>query len=157
MAIPSENLAPSNTLVPGDNDTTETSVNMATRKHVMVHYRPGESITAKAGEKIQAGTFVSFTGEWDDRRNPTVVAAKAGVIPAGFIRRDVDPGSFGDEYIAVDRSNFIVDLRADDALTAGDAVAVGDGGIAVKAADNAATVGFAVSTAVDGYAAIAVR
>lgn len=130
---------------------------MASRSHVMVHYRPGESITAKAGAAIPAGTFVSFSGAWDERRNPVIVAAAAGAVPAGFIRRDVDPAAFGNEYVAVDRGKFIVDLKAASAVKAGDAISVGANGTAVKAGEGTPIVGFAVSNAADGYAAIAVQ
>lgn len=121
--------------------------------HVQVHYRPGTGVTAIAGVGLEAGTFVKATGEWDSRRNVTVEPAAAGDIPEGFVRVDTPEG----EYITVDRAGWVVDLKTSDTLSAGDLVAVGDGGTVTVAAEGDHVVGTAWAAAVDGYAAIAVR
>lgn len=150
--LPSENTLPSTNSVPGLNNRE--SVKMAARSHVMVHYRPGVALTAKAGEALEAGTFVKFDGEWDDRRNPNVLIADADSVPAGFVRRDTESG----DYITVDRGQYVVDLQADGAITAGDPIGVGTNGAAKVATDAASTVGFALSaTSADGYVSVAVN
>lgn len=121
--------------------------------NVQVHYRPGTGVTAKAGAALVAGTFVKATGAWDDRRNVTVSTAAAGDIPEGFVRVDTAK----DEYVTVDRAGWVVDLKTTGTLKAGDLVAVGANGAAVKAADGAHVVGTAWAATVDGYTAIAVK
>lgn len=126
---------------------------MAARSHVMVHYRPGASITCKAAADLQAGTFVKYQGTWDDRRNPVIVAADAGETPVGFIRRDTPTG----EYVAVDRGKYIADFVADTKVAAGAPVAVAAGGKVTAVTDGAAVVGYAVGDKIDGYIAVDVK
>ena len=121
--------------------------------NVQVHYRPGTGVTAKAGAALTAGTFVKATGAWDDRRNVTVSTASAGDIPEGFVRVDTAK----DEYVTVDRAGWVVDLKTTGNLKAGELVAVGTNGTAVKAGDSAHVVGTAWAATVDGYTAVAVR
>lgn len=126
---------------------------MAARSHVMVHYRPGAAITSKAKSDIAAGTFVQYTGTWDDRRNPVIEPAAAGSAPVGFVRRDTPTG----EYVAVDRGKFIADFAADSKVTAGAPVAIGAGGKVTAVTEGATVVGYAIGNPEGGYVAVDVK
>lgn len=120
---------------------------------VQVHYRNGEAVTGKASAAIAAGTFVKISGAWGDRRVPPIAPAGAGDIPFGFVRQDTAV----DAFVAVDRQGFVVDLASTGSIAAGDAIAVGAGGKAVKATEGAHVAGYAVSASNAGYTSVAVQ
>ena len=107
-----------------------------------VHYEPGQAVTGKAKADVKAGTFVSIAGNIDGR-NPTITTSKAGDRPFGVVAHDCKT----DDHVTVYRGGFILELVATGAIAAGDAVAVGANGSAVKAAESAVVVGVATSAA----------
>lgn len=121
------------------------------RKAVFVHFKPGRDLTAKASAAITAGTFVVLSGAWDERRNPSIKPAPAGSVPFGVVPLDTE----ADDYVAVLRDKYVLDMVADGAVKAGDQIAVAANGKAGKAGEGAASVGVAVDDAADGYVTVA--
>ena len=110
-----------------------------------VHYEPAQAVTGKTNADVKAGTFVSIAGNINGR-NPLIATSKAGDRPFGVVAHDCK----ATEHVTVYRGGFILELVATGSVAAGDPVAVGANGSAVKAAEAAVVVGVAASAAANG-------
>ena len=117
-----------------------------------VHYTPAQNPTVKAQADIKAGTFVQIAANIDGR-NPVVKPGTAGSVAFGVPAKDTAK----DGYVMAYRAGHIVDVTASGAIAAGDLVAVGTNGSAVKAADSAAVAGQAVSAAANNVVTVALN
>ena len=104
-----------------------------------VHFAPGADIPCKADGALKAGTFVKVSKTLSGR-NPVVVTATAGSVPLGVVAHDAAEG----EVVTV-HTGGVVEVKGS-GINAGDAVAAGASGAAVKQSDSAVVVGVAVST-----------
>lgn len=117
-----------------------------------IHYTPAQNPTVKAQADIKAGTFVQIAAGIDGR-NPVVKPGTAGAVAFGVPAQDTAK----DHHVMVYRAGHIVDVAATGSIAAGDPVAVGANGSAVKAADSAAVAGIAVSAAVGNVVTVALK
>lgn len=115
-----------------------------------VSYTPAQNVTVKAQGALSASTFVTISGDISGR-NPLVKTAAAGNKAFGVPAHDVVDGG----HVMVYRCGHIVTVKATGSLTAGDVVAVGANGKAVKLTESAIPAGVAVSTATDGFVQVA--
>lgn len=110
-----------------------------------VHYEPAQAVTGKTKADVKAGTFVSIAGNIEGR-NPLIETSKAGDRPFGVVAHDCKAA----EHVAVYRGGFVLELVATGSIAAGEPVAVGANGSAVKATEAAVVVGVAAATAASG-------
>ncbi|GAB3946763.1 capsid cement protein [Corynebacterium tapiri] len=115
-----------------------------------VSYTPAQNVTVKAQGALSASTFVTISADVSGR-NPVVKTAAAGNMAFGVPAHDVADGG----HVMVYRSGHIVTVAATGSLTAGDIVAAGSNGKAVKLTEGTAPAGVAVSTAADGFVQVA--
>lgn len=118
----------------------------------VVHYTPAQNPTVKAQAAIKAGTFVQVAGNIDGR-NPVVKPAAAKAQVFGVPAVDTEQG----EYVMVYRAGHIVEVEANGAIAAGDAVAAAASGKAAKAGETDPVVGIAVSAAANNRVIVALK
>lgn len=118
----------------------------------VVHYTPAQNPTVKAAADLTAGTFVEIAGDIDGR-NPLVKPATAGAVVFGVAANDV----VKDGHVMVYRAGHIVEVAANGAIAAGDAVSAAAAGKAAKAGETGAVAGQAVSKAVNNRVIVALN
>ena len=118
----------------------------------VVHYSPAQNPTVKAHADVKAGSFVEIAADIDGR-NPVVKPAVAGANVFGVPAQDTSRGG----YVMVYRAGHIVEVEATGAINAGDPIAAGANGKAVKATDSAVVVAVAVSKAANARVIVALK
>ncbi|AGP31523.1 capsid cement protein [Corynebacterium terpenotabidum] len=114
-------------------------------------YNDGSDITAQATAAVVGKTFATIAGDLTAEGLPTVKTAATGGNTVGVVKYDADAG----EKVGVARgSSRVITVTAGGAITAGDEVAVGAGGKAVKAAEGAVVVGYSFNTVAAGADAL---
>lgn len=103
-------------------------------------YNDGSDITAQANAAVAGKTFAAIAGDMTAEGLLSVKPAATGGNTVGVVKYDADTG----EKVGVARgSSRVITVTAGGAITAGDEVAVGAGGKAVKATEGAVVVGYA--------------
>ena len=115
-----------------------------------VHYTPAQNVTCKVAAAVEAGQLVEISAGVDGR-NPVVKPAAAGKPAFGVAAHEQKK----DGYVMVYRAGHILDIQATGSIAAGDLVACGASGKAVKAADSAAVIGQAVTAAAANFVTVA--
>lgn len=113
-------------------------------------FNPGTDLTAATTAQVDGKTFLKYSGAMKSGLIQ-VATADAGGAVAGVAKYDAETN----DLVGVARGNSrILTVTAGGALAAGDAVAVGTSGKAVKATSGALVVGYAVDDAADGSDAL---
>lgn len=106
-------------------------------------YNDGSDITAQATATVVGKTFATVAGDLTAEGLLTVKPAVTGGNTVGVVKYDADTG----QKVGVARgSSRVITVTAGDAITAGDEVAVGADGKAVKATEDAVVVGYSFNT-----------
>lgn len=114
-------------------------------------YNDGSDITAQANAAVAGKTFAAIAGDMTAEGLLSVKPAATGGNTVGVVKYDADTG----EKVGVARgSSRVITVTAGGSITAGDEVAVGAGGKAVKATEGAAVVGYSFNTVVTGADAL---
>ncbi|MGP9611112.1 DUF2190 domain-containing protein [Corynebacterium sp. AOP36-E1-14] len=114
-------------------------------------YNDGSDITAEANAAVVGKTFAAVAGDMTAEGLLSVKPAATGNNTVGVVKYDADTG----EKVGLARgSSRVITVTAGGAITAGDEVAVGAGGKAVKATEGAVAVGYSVNTVKAGADAL---
>ncbi|MGP5589946.1 DUF2190 domain-containing protein [Corynebacterium variabile] len=117
-------------------------------------YNDGSDITAQATATVVGKTFAAIAGDMTAEGLLTVKPAATGGNTVGVVKYDADTG----QKVGVARgSSRVITVTAGGTITAGDEVAVGAGGKAVKATEDAVVVGYSfnsVSTGADALVSL---
>lgn len=106
-------------------------------------FNDGSDITAEANAAVTGKTFAAIAGDMTAEGLLSVKPAATGNNTVGVVKYDADTG----EKVGVARgSSRVITVTAGGAITAGDEIAVGAGGKAVKATEGAVAVGYSFNT-----------
>lgn len=114
-------------------------------------YNDGSDITAHANAAVFGKTFAAIAGDMTAEGLLSVKPAATGGNTVGVVKYDADTG----EKVGVARgASRVITVTAGGTITAGDEVAVGAGGKAVKATEGAVAVGYSFNSVSSGADAL---